>query len=102
MNTTPQMPQGTPDSTTPMQVSAKGSSKGMLPALLLMLALGVIGGVLWWMNQTADDTLAIPQPTPRASVSPAPDADINADLQAADPGDTDKEFQAVDTDLNAL
>ena len=59
----------------------------------------VLAGIWFWSNQSS-----APSQTQQPSSQESSDAtgSINADLEALDFPDVDKEFQGIDTDINSL
>lgn len=72
--------------------------------ILAIAVIVVAAGILWWqINQLGDISQA---PAPMPTITPHPDvkdiSDINKDIEGADTGDLDSDFQEVDNNLNKL
>lgn len=67
--------------------------------VIVVVAVLVLAGVWFWSRQSSAPSQT-QQPLTQESSDTT--ASINADLNALDLGDVDKEFQDIDTDLNSL
>lgn len=96
MNSTQLSPEQT-DSQIPQTTPSSGKNMPLL--LTILAALAMASGFLWWFNRFQD--IQAPVYAPR-ELAPTVEADLNADLNQAEPADLDKEFEEVDAGINNL
>ncbi|MEK7187436.1 MAG: hypothetical protein AAB691_01150 [Patescibacteria group bacterium] len=79
------------------------SNKGTLITIIVIIAVILLGIVLWW-SQMSNLPGPLDTGTPVSEVPPADDttARIQADLNQVDVGDTNQEMQDIDADINTL
>lgn len=86
----------------PSSIPAKmGSKKGSNLFLFVVAVILVVGGLLWWyVSQMAVEAPAVQQV--QVDQEAREDTLLDRDIQETDLGNLDKEFEAVDKDINGL
>lgn len=95
----PNVPPMTPPSTGGAMPSMPAKNKSMWLWIVVAVAVVVAGLAWWYISQMAVEPVA---QQPKVNQEAREDTMINKDIQEADLGDLDMEFQAVDSDLNSL
>ncbi|MDP3697782.1 MAG: hypothetical protein Q8R55_07285 [Candidatus Taylorbacteria bacterium] len=86
--------------TAPMMSQMSMKKKGPWLWIIIGIAAAVAGVAWWYISQMAVEPVG-QQPSP-VNQEAREDTMLSKDIQEADLGDLDKEFQAIDNDLNSL